>query len=280
MSDANLQKWSSRVAGWIRVAGEDAATYLQSQFSNDLGGSQDRPSTYGLFLSLKGKVRADAFICQSGAEQFDVVSYNCPSDELFSLLEENVIADEVEFAVQTVGASYVVAAEAAPEVPAGGLVFPGRRMLEPHFDILLPEGSGSTPDMELERLRIQAGIPAVPMDAGPDELPQEAGLEAVAVSFDKGCYLGQEVMARLKAMGRVQRRLYRVCGAGETPPCHTPVHHGDKPAGELRSTIAAADGGWLGFALLRRRFVEAAEPAGWSLSTGDLLTVGEALGCG
>jgi folate-binding protein YgfZ len=65
------------------------------------------------------------------------------------------------------------------------------------------------------RARITAGIPSVPRDAGPTDLPQEVGLVSAAVSFNKGCYLGQEIMARLKTRGRVRRQLapVRIQGA-------------------------------------------------------------------
>jgi folate-binding protein YgfZ len=89
----------------------------------------------------------------------------------------------------------------------------------------------------------------VPRDIGPDDLPNEGGLDAVAISYTKGCYLGQEVMARLKSMGQVRRQLLRVTGAGAPPALPATLYNGPKRMGELRS--AAADGeSFVGFALL------------------------------
>jgi folate-binding protein YgfZ len=102
---------------------------------------------------------------------------------------------------------------------------------------------------EVERERIAAGIPAVPMDLGLADLPNEGGLETEAISYTKGCYLGQEVMARLKAMGQVRRRLRRVRGTGEPPPRPTALYQAARKLGELRS--AARDGAdWIGLAML------------------------------
>jgi len=95
---------------------------------------------------------------------------------------------------------------------------------------------------ELEQRRIAAGIPAVPADIGPGDLPGEGGLEAVAISYTKGCYLGQEVMARLKSMGQVRRRLRRVAGPGPVPQVPAPLWQEGRQVGELRSAVATENG--------------------------------------
>jgi folate-binding protein YgfZ len=87
------------------------------------------------------------------------------------------------------------------------------------------------------------------LDIGPRDLPNEGGLEEVAVSYTKGCYLGQEVMARLKNLGQVRRRLHLVQGPGFPPQPGRPLYQGDRKVGETRS--AAADGNkFLGLAML------------------------------
>jgi folate-binding protein YgfZ len=102
---------------------------------------------------------------------------------------------------------------------------------------------------EMERLRITAAIPAVPADLGPGDLPNEGGLEATALSYTKGCYLGQEVMARLKSMGQVRRHLLRVRGTGAVPSLPSPLFHGERRVGELRSAAEDAEG-FVGLALV------------------------------
>ena len=106
----------------------------------------------------------------------------------------------------------------------------------------------------LEKRRMAGGVPAIPVELGPGDLPQEGGLEAEAVSFNKGCYLGQEVMARLQSMGRVRRRLHIVQASREVPAealaPGTELLRDEKKLGEIRSGIGDADG-WTGLAMLQ-----------------------------
>jgi folate-binding protein YgfZ len=150
-------------------------------------------------------------------------------------------------------------------------VFQGRRERTPHLEcgyelaagepawITSAASSARTIDAEeITRRRIIAGIPAIPADIGPTDLPNEAGLEAEAISYTKGCYLGQEVMARLKSMGQVRRRLLRVQGVtGQMPKTPVPVFAGVRQVGELRSAIGDGVGGWIGLAMLSRMHVSA-----------------------
>lgn len=152
------------------------------------------------------------------------------------------------------------------EPPAEGFVFPGRRVRSGGVEWVFPEASMSSARArfgdarelghgEIETMRICDAIPAVPIDIGPSDLPNEGGLEAEAISFTKGCYLGQEVMARLKSMGKVRRRLLRVRGGLDAnaawPTAPTAVLAGAKQIGELRSVARDENGrGWIGFAML------------------------------
>ena len=273
--------WAGGVTGWVKVSGEDAFQYLQSQCSQDVQGALRGGAVYGLFLSLKGKVRADGFVIGLGENAFAVVSYHCDAGDLASLLEENVIADDVEFETVETGGNLVLIDKVGQEDFPGALVFPGRRMTVEHFDVLLPSGaelpSGLLSQGELEKRRIRDGIISVPQDIGPDELPQEGGLEDVAVSFNKGCFLGQEVMARLKAMGKVQRRIYKVSGEGRVPDAGTMVQSAGKDSGVLKSVCPGDRNSWQGLALLRRRHVEENADGDWCLVAGGNVEIGAAV---
>lgn len=147
----------------------------------------------------------------------------------------------------------------------GGCVFAGRRGQAGIWEWLRPveEAGGSArlsppalPPLRAESLvlaRVRAGVPAIPAEFGPADLPQEAGLDSQAISFSKGCYLGQEVMARLHAMGRVRRRLLRVAGNGPVPAAGGQVCVGGetKSIGELRVAVDDGGGGWLGLAMIQ-----------------------------
>lgn len=94
---------------------------------------------------------------------------------------------------------------------------------------------------ELEFARISAGIPVVPVDLGSGDLPNEGGLEDSALSYTKGCYLGQEVMARLKNLGQVRRRIQVVRGRGPVPIARMALYQGEKKVGEVRSVASRGE---------------------------------------
>ena len=98
--------------------------------------------------------------------------------------------------------------------------------------------------------RITRGGISVPRELGPGDLPQEAGFDEFAVSFTKGCYIGQEVMARLKSMGRVRRGLIRVSGEGAAPDVPAELFAGERRVGELRSSAPLESGGFVGRAMV------------------------------
>jgi folate-binding protein YgfZ len=256
-------------ASWLRVSGEDAFTFLQGQFTNDLRLLDDSPAVYGLWLTVKGKVLADSFVLR-GREQneFWIGSYFSPSPTIRERLESHVIADDVsiedftsEWAGMSIFGSGTIAAGVS-ELAPGGFGFPGRRGRDPVTEWIYPRTAGEPigsqfadvavlDDQEMTRRRIAAGIPAIPIDVGPADLPNEAGLEADAISYVKGCYLGQEVMARLKSIGQVRRRMWRVHGSGTPPPSRPlPVFAKARQVGELRSAVGDGDDRWIGLAMV------------------------------
>ena len=265
-----------KIGGILRVVGADAAIFLQGQFTNDIRGLAPGLSVYGLWLNQKGKVLADGFVLAGpGPSEFWVVSYFSSGDELRQRLEAYIIADDVTVEDQTAewegvtlfgaGAGDWIASKRRP-----GLIFPGRRTRDENWDwvfrkddapavVALLSNVRTMEGPELERLRIRSGIPAVPADLGPGDLPAEGGLEVEAISCLKGCYLGQEVMARLKAMGQVRRRLVRVCGKGVPPPVPAKLTQGSKPVGELRSVVRNGSE-FLGLAMISLLNVQKDQP--------------------
>lgn len=202
-------------------------------------------------------------------------------------LESYLIADEVEIADESAAHPAVViwgagAAAAIGErfgaVPsagafvsaASGLAFRGRFAAGDNFVCLAPDAAAlvrsfaeagavnGTRD-SLEASRIAAALPAVPDDIGPNDLPNEGGLEADAISYTKGCYLGQEVMSRIKNLGQVRRRLFVVEGDGEPPAPHTPARQGEKQVGETRSR-ARVGSGFVAMAMLSLVNLDRAAP--------------------
>ena len=261
-AERSFYRWSP--AACLRVSGEDSLTFLQGQFTNDLQQKGKGGATYGLWLNQKGKVLADSFVTKTSPQEAWIVSYFSPAAVIRERLEAYIIADDVVIADETADMRGVTLfgagapAELALGAPAWS--FPGRRTRESHREYVFPlaldavvtaqlAGGTEWTFAQVEQRRIAAGIPAVPADIGPADLPNEGGLETEAISYTKGCYLGQEVMARLKNLGQVRRRLVRVRGAGEPPARLAAVFQGARKAGELRSTVR--DGaGWIGLALV------------------------------
>jgi folate-binding protein YgfZ len=256
-------------AAWLRVAGPDAAAFLQGQFTNELRGLAAGEAVYGLWLDQKGKIVADSFVLSAGADgDFRVGSLFSPAAAIRPRLEEYIIADDVTVDDLTADWAGIAllgdGAEAWWRAESGlpGHLFPGRRGRMPAWEWIYPlaeeaavsarlAGAKETGGEEMERWRIEARIPAVPRDAGPTDLPNEAGLENIAISYTKGCYLGQEIMARLKSRGNVRRRLFAVAGSGAAPALPAKLWQEGRPAGELRSAATNPGGaGFRGLAML------------------------------
>lgn len=271
----------------LKVEGEDAFDYLQSQFSQDLRLLKVPGCVYGLWLDRKGKVQADSFILRPGDGFFLLVSYHCGAESLMEKVVENIIADDVEVSDETglwSGLSFwgdtlpAFLEKQGFGMPSNyemgttgeGLMFwPGRRSRSDSLDVLVPCAafakqapawldvlSGQACEVgkeDMDRERILSGIPAIPADIGPGNLPQEGGLEVDALSFNKGCYLGQEVMARLHAMGQVQRKLTPVILGTWPSGLPVPLFSGTKEVGMLTSATRPETGKWQGLAMLKTR---------------------------
>lgn len=270
--DSHAGFFDYRPAACLRITGEDALGFLQGQFTQELRPGKASETAYGLWLNQKGRVLADSHVLRSDAGVWWLVSLHSPAEVIRERLEAYVIADDVnieDFTSHWHGRSVwggagltwlrdrlgaALPGEGGLIAREGAMVFRLRRGVE-SCEWLSTMPFEDTPDLEavpweeVERARIEAGLPAIPRDVGPEDLPNEAGLDETAISYTKGCYLGQEVMARLKAMGRVRRRLLRVASPSPalvaTPAA---LFQGEKKVGELRS-LAAADEGSVGLAM-------------------------------
>jgi tRNA-modifying protein YgfZ len=272
-SHGEILPW--RPATWCRVAGADSAHFLQGQFTNDLRQAAPNRAVYGLWLNVKGKVVADSFVLRgASSDEFWIGSYRCTAATIRERLESFIIADDVvvDDLTSDWSALAVYGSEAASKIAAAAKTLPGtpltftfegRRSRQPQVEWVFPiaaeaaaraamGGCAEITDDEAERRRIDSGIPAIPADIGTQDLPNEGGLESDAISYTKGCYLGQEVMARLKTMGQVRRRLLRVAGGtASIPPLPAPLFVGERQVGELRSAVPTTSGNSLiGLAML------------------------------
>ena len=238
----------------VRVTGEDAAAFLQGQCTADL---RKVALTDALWLNRKGRVLAHTIVAKETDGSFLLLCPHLTAEEIIAIVAANVIADDVVATDETSAWGRWVAWGAAPAV-ADAKLFPTLRFGVEAWDVLTPPGAALPGEAgsreELEAIRVRAGVPAVPADCGANEFPQECGLEAW-VSYTKGCYLGQEVMARIQSMGSLRRILRRVSGSVTVgQELKTPE---GKTAGVVRS--AAGD---VGLALASVDLPEGAELGG------------------
>jgi folate-binding protein YgfZ len=265
-------------SAWIQVTGNDAPNFLQGQFSNDLEKGFNKFInnwySYGLWLDHKGKILADSTIVKGiNSTEFWIHSSYCKADDICTRLEGFIIADDVVLDNQTNAWSAItlIGQKSRKLLENSNLdgiyAFNGRRGSEESFELIylrsaeaqiqeIIKNCDSMSLEDLEHLRIKAGVVRIPQDAGSTDLPQEVALQKDAVSVTKGCYVGQEVMARLANRGRIRRKLVQVRGTGQLPNIPCAVWDSENKVGELRSAVVS-DGGFIGLALMSVSSVEA-----------------------
>lgn len=202
-------------AGVVHVTGDDAYSYLQSQFSNDL--SQLEPHTgaiWGFFLNHKGSAMVDGFIVKNTENDFRVISYLSPGHKIKTKIDSNIVADDLQSQEESGWYAASLLGFSANELQAD-YVFKGRRFPGNSLDIISKQpitlqGQGIQ-HSQAEDIRIAAGIGLFGLDLLEGELPQECNMSD-GISLSKGCYLGQEIMSRLENIGGVRRHLYQVKG--------------------------------------------------------------------
>jgi folate-binding protein YgfZ len=127
----------------------------------------------------------------------------------------------------------------------------------------------------LELLRVEAGIPKFGVDMDEETIPNEAGLEARAISYDKGCYIGQETIARIKTYGHVNRQLVQMVLTGESVPSRGDrIVAKDREVGQVTSAARSTRlGKLLALGYVRRDFATVGVTLKWNNETVEVLRV-------
>jgi folate-binding protein YgfZ len=162
-----------------------------------------------------------------------------------------------------------------PETEGGGweiLALHGADRVQSALDAAVQASGGdSISDESWETIRIERGIPRYGVDYGLENLPQETGLTGRTVSFEKGCYTGQEVVARIHYRGRVNRRLVGLSGDGDAPiQSGAELFDGDRQVGGVSSVADSPKFGAIALGMVRR---EVEPGARLSTSAGGDLTI-------
>jgi folate-binding protein YgfZ len=217
-----------RPRAFVRVAGPDAADFLERMVSNEVASLEPGGSREALLLTPKARVIAPLRVLRRAADDFLLLTEPDLGEAVrFHLLRARFAAKcEIEPEQHT---SAIVLGE-GDGIPTGDYGVPARELLD------TVEADGDVE--ELERLRIEACTPRFGREIDDRVLPAEAGLVERAVSFSKGCYPGQEPIARLRYRGQANRRLAVL----ELEPDHVPAAEAelrlaDKVIGRITSAV-------------------------------------------
>jgi folate-binding protein YgfZ len=180
-----------------------------------------------LLLTPKARVIAPLTVVRRDPEDFLLLTEPGLGEAVRSTLSRAKFAAKVE--IEPEEHSSVVVFGEADGIPSSEFGEPGTEILDAELE---PTLAGE----ELERMRIEAKVPAWGKEVDDSILPAEAGLDVTHISFTKGCYPGQEPIARLRNRGKVNRTLH-VLEADSAEPGDE-IHHGDKVVGRVTSAVS------------------------------------------
>jgi folate-binding protein YgfZ len=258
--------------GWIRITGEDRVRWLNGMVTNSIQDLQPGQGNYNFLLSVQGRIQGDATIFAS-AEAFLIETASTQVQGLMTLLDRFIIMDDVELAdASSQRSGLLVAGPRASSLLAQiGLevenletlamrtvswndapvdVFHMYSPLAPRFELwanseVIPKLTEALQNAgvvlckpeSLEWLRILEGTPLYGVDIRDRELPQETA-QTRALHFAKGCYLGQEIVERIRSRGNVHRTFSAFHLNGELPQPGSSLEADGKQVGELTSVAA------------------------------------------
>jgi folate-binding protein YgfZ len=242
--------WVRVPRDFVRVSGSDATTFLQGQISQDIDAVRARGSAWSFLLQPQGKVDAWVRVSTHGDDGYVLDVEGGFGEAVIARLNRFKLRVKVDIdaldwqclAVRGDGAAAVDGLDAEwPGIEAVDVVGP-----DPAVDF----GRAGSRD-DYERARIKAGVPAMGSEITTSTIPGELGVNDRSVSFTKGCYTGQELVARVDARGGNVPRHLRFVRVDGDAPVGAPVVHDSREVGSLTS-VAADEGGTIALAILAR----------------------------
>lgn len=270
--------------GKLALTGTDRRTFLAGQVTNDIEGLEAGRGCYAAFLTHKGKMLGDLRVLaveDEGAEPELLLDTERPTlQALFDMIRRFKIGYDVELHKRTVQRGLLSLVGPAARAVAGAEDLPGEEhahrrgeiagrpvrliVTDVGVDVLCDAdatdavrgallAAGATPASEEagEILRVEHGRPRYGHEIDDTTIPQEAGLNERAVSFTKGCYVGQETVARLFYRGKPNRHL-RGLKLSEPVAPGAELRLGERVVGKLASAVVSPSHGPIGLALVRR----------------------------
>ncbi len=228
--------------GVLSVTGRDRATWLQGLVTNDVLALAAGQNCYAAYLTPQGRMITDMNVV-AGADRLLLAVPAPLAATLRDRLDSLVFAEDTQVTDESASLQVVEVYSGGGGKPGGGkpLGLPGQ--------ILILDRVASLPDLPevdldtFEVFRVEAGIPKFLVDMTEETIPLEAGIEDRAISFTKGCYVGQEVIVRVthRGGGRVAKKLVQWrAGAsepkGSPPPSGARILSGEREIGRVTSS--------------------------------------------
>src|SRR6266571_1785744 len=213
----------------LRLTGNDRLRFLNGQITNDARKVTESAAIEACVLNAKGKLNADIFL-SSASDCFWVDADPDLQKALLARIERYIIADDVQIDDVTDRFSiFHVLSRAAPDVADCQRILSTRRFAETGWDIWADSAFHDTVSQQLssvlrffdgasaEILRIEHGIPRWGRELTEEIIPVEANLEEHTIDYEKGCYIGQEVISRIKMSGQTNKRLCGLVSLDDVP---------------------------------------------------------------
>jgi folate-binding protein YgfZ len=193
------------------VRGPDRKSWLDGLLTCAVAEVAPGTARYGLLLTKQGKIVSDVFLADSGVQLFVGVAPG-QGPAVHALLDRYLVMEDAELVVPDAAPVWLVWVGAEPPPPALAVGVLGLRDLSASLLVVETAPAHALPAAPLAALLAQHGFGAFGTDFGERDNPHEASLDRVAVSWTKGCYLGQEVVCMQDMRGKVKRRLVALAG--------------------------------------------------------------------
>ena len=290
---AGIGEVSSRAQ--IAVAGQDRASYLQGLLTNDIQALSPGTGCYAAWLTPQGRMVTDLHVLESGDMILLDVPAELV-DAILARLDQFLFAEDVQLASLTgslrgvwihgpraaatltrvvsgadsldswaeyqnarleFGSNPVVVARISQVGVPGFCAYIAPEHHEAFVQALVANGAALVSQDAIDAQRIESGYPVFGVDMTDETIPLEAGIESRAISFTKGCYVGQEIVIRVlhRGGGRVARKLVGLRIEGDAPPRGARIVSGDRDIGFVTSVATSPALGAIGLGYVHRDFV-------------------------
>ena len=265
--------------GVVKVAGDGARTFLNGLLTADIAQVTPAQPKFAALLTPQGKIVIDCIVAEAPAEDGGGFFLDCPKALAFEFMQKlnfyklraKVICEDLS---EVLGVMAIWDGQGMTEY---GLIYPDPRLPSLGQRVMLPPHLAKAAAADLgaelfeaqayEAHRIAQGVPRGGLDfIYGDAFPHETDMDQLAgVDFDKGCYVGQEVVSRMEHRGTARNRVVPIDASNFAPDAGVPVMAGDKQVG-----ITGSHAGRSGLAMLRLDRVADARAAGIALTAGGI----------